>query len=132
MNKLVVYLAAVLFFISIKGYANDLCHTAQNEGDINLCWSEKKNSAEDELNKEYVSAKKRIAESYRANKTLLTQYITILVDSQRGWLKYRDGQCKLEAFLAEDSSIAHATLTDKCITRIDRDRVEQLKSMPYE
>lgn len=132
MNKLVGYLAAALFFISLKGYASDVCHTAQSESEISLCWSVKMNSAEDELNKEYASAKKRIAESYRANKNLSAQYDAILVDSQRGWLKYRDGQCKLEAFLAEDSSIVHATLTDKCITQIDHDRVEQLKNMPYE
>jgi len=53
------------------------------------------------------------------------------VDTQRSWLRYRDGQCKLEAFAAEEGSNANAVATNLCVIRIDKERTAILKQLPY-
>ncbi|QTF07778.1 DUF1311 domain-containing protein [Brenneria izadpanahii] len=91
-----------------------------------------KSSVESELNTAYRNAKKRIEAAYRADEDLGTHYLQTLLDSQRGWLKYRDGQCRLEAFIAEEGTAASAELTDSCAIRMDKQRIAQLNAMPYQ
>lgn len=62
---------------------------------------------------------------------LADDYVATLVDTQRNWLKYRDGQCKLEAFAAEEGSNANAVATNLCVIRIDKERTAILKQLPY-
>ncbi|UQY44743.1 lysozyme inhibitor LprI family protein [Mixta hanseatica] len=131
-KKNVLAITSVLLLTCSYAYAEDNCSAAQSDAEINSCWAKEKSSAESELNSEYASAKQRIAKAYTTHKELLTQYNTILLDSQRGWLKYRDNQCKLEAFMADENTAVYASLVDQCTARIDRERIAQLKSMPYE
>lgn len=132
MKRNILVMASVLFLTCSYAYAEDDCSAAQTDAEINSCWAKEKSRAENELNAEYASAKQRIAKAYTTHKALLTQYNNTLLDSQRGWLKYRDNQCKLEAFMADEKSAAYVSLIDQCTARIDRERVAQLKSMPYE
>ena len=39
--------------------------------------------------------------------------------------------CKLEAFDAEEGSIAHEVATNICIVRINKERLESLRQIPY-
>ena len=132
MKRNILVMASVLFLTCSYAYAADDCSAAQTDAEINSCWAKEKSRAENELNAEYASAKQRIAKAYTTHKALLTQYNNTLLDSQRGWLKYRDNQCKLEAFMADEKSAVYVSLIDQCTARIDRERVAQLKSMPYE
>ncbi|MCG8708172.1 DUF1311 domain-containing protein [Brenneria sp. 4F2] len=91
-----------------------------------------KTSAESALNTAYRDAKKRIETAYSADADLGRRYLQTLLDSQRGWLKYRDGQCDLEAFLAEEGTKANDQLTDGCVSKMDRERIVQLNAMPYQ
>lgn len=128
----ILAMAGVLLLVCSYAYAETNCSSAQTDAEMNRCWDKEKSSAENELNAEYASAKQRIAKAYTTHKELLAQYNAILLDSQRGWLKYRDNQCRLEAFMADEKSAVYAALIDQCTTRIDRERVAQLKSIPYE
>ena len=50
----------------------------------------------------------------------------ILLDSQRGWLRYRDGQCSLEG--SQFSGGTLEPLTDlNCMARITRERTTELR-----
>lgn len=131
MKKTILAVSMLLLTCS-SAYAEDNCSSAQTDAEINSCWAQEKSHAENELNTEYASAKQRIAKAYTTHKELFTRYNTTLLDSQRGWLKYRDNQCKLEAFMADENSAVYASLIDQCTARIDRERIAQLKSMPYE
>ncbi|WP_052696957.1 lysozyme inhibitor LprI family protein [Pantoea sp. SM3] len=125
----------IFLFISVlQNYANAQgeCSKVANDGGVFACFNSAKQAAEKTLNREYIAAKKRINAEYSASMADLKSYMTTLTDTQRGWLKYRDGQCSLESFMAEKGTLTHDTLTDKCVARIDLERVEQLKSMPYE
>ncbi|WP_067703771.1 lysozyme inhibitor LprI family protein [Erwinia sp. ErVv1] len=117
--------------LSTSVFAADACLNPQAEGEILQCSAQKKVNAENLLNKEYSSAKQRIMTTYKADKSLGDEYIKTLLDAQRGWLKYRDAQCKLEAFVAEEGTLANTVSINECIARVDGVRIKDLKSMPY-
>ena len=131
--KLVHGLALAVFSlgISASALAEDTCAKQPSDGALFQCTVQQKKLAEDDLNKEYQTAKKRIVQMYGTQKKLADDYVTTLVDTQRNWLKYRDGQCKLEAFAAEEGSNANAVATNLCVTRIDKERTDILKQLPY-
>ncbi len=124
-------LAAFALSASTSVLADTTCSGQHSDGDLYQCSLQQKKVAEDYLNKEYMAAKTRINQAYFSHKQLSDQYIATFIDTQRGWLKYRDGQCKLEAFDADDDSNAHAVAINLCITRIDKERTAILEKMPY-
>lgn len=124
-------LGFTVFSLSSSVFAADACLSPQAEGDILQCSAQKKASAEVTLNKEYTSAKQRILTSYKADKTLGDEYLKTLLDAQRGWLKFRDAQCKLEAFVAEEGTLANEVSVNECVAKIDGERIKDLKLMPY-
>ncbi len=129
-NGMVLFVFMVVLLNNAN--AQDICSHAVIDSEISSCFKSAKLAAEKTLNEEYLAAKKRIDAEYSASSADLQFYMLTLTESQRGWLKYRDGQCHLESFMAEEGTVAHDTLTEKCIARIDLERVEQLKAIPYE
>lgn len=131
----ILSLSLVACFFSIftnYSFAYDKCDNAISDAEINECYNSKKIESEHNLNNEYSNAKKRISEAYSSSSSDSENYINILLESQRGWLKYRDGQCELESYLAEKGTVTHDSLYNKCLSRIDDLRIIQLKNMPYE
>jgi len=121
-----------LFLLICKSvFAANFCSDENSDAAVYQCTLQQKKTAEEELNREYTAAKKRISLSYAADQEMARDYLSILTNTQRGWLKYRDGQCKLEAFVAEESSNAHEVATNLCIIRIDKERIESLLNVPY-
>ncbi|MBP2168768.1 uncharacterized protein YecT (DUF1311 family) [Erwinia toletana] len=117
--------------VSASAFAEDICSNEPSDGALYQCTVQQKKLAENDLNKEYAVAKKRIVQMYGAQKQLADEYVATVVDTQRSWLKYRDGQCKLEAFAAEEGSNANAVAVNLCIIRIDKERTEMIRQMPY-
>lgn len=124
-------LATIFFCVSRSVLAADVCANQPSDGALYQCTVQQKKLAEDDLNKEYGVAKQRITQMYGTQKKLAEEYVATVVDTQRNWLKYRDGQCKLESFAAEEGTNAHAVATNLCIIRIDKERTEILKQLPY-
>lgn len=89
--------AAASLFISASALADDICVKQPSDGALYQCTVQQKKLAEEELNREYQTAKKRIFQLYGAQKKVADEYVAVMVDTQRNWLKYRDGQCRLEA-----------------------------------
>lgn len=113
-------------------YADGGCASQTSDSDILQCTLKAKQQAEASLNSAYSAAKKRVNNAYAADQNLAQDYLKTLLDSQRGWLKFRDGQCRLEAFLAEEGTSANNMLASKCVARMDNERVTQLAAMPYQ
>ncbi|WP_233209831.1 MULTISPECIES: lysozyme inhibitor LprI family protein [unclassified Pantoea] len=126
-----LYVFTFLLVMNKSAFATALCSSEPSDSAVYQCTLHEKQLAEDALNREYTAAKKRIVSSYRADKKLADDYLSTLTNTQRGWLKYRDGQCKLEAFDAEEGSIAHEVATNICIVRINKKRLELLRQIPY-
>ena len=53
-----------------------------------------------------------------------------LVSGQRGWLRYRDGQCALEASMNRGGTL-EITSEIACKARLSRDRTRQLNNFLY-
>ncbi|WP_223813775.1 MULTISPECIES: lysozyme inhibitor LprI family protein [unclassified Pantoea] len=123
--------AAASLFISASALADDICVKQPSDGALYQCTVQQKKLAEEELNREYQTAKKRIFQLYGAQKKVADEYVAVMVDTQRNWLKYRDGQCRLEAFAAEENSNANAVATNLCVIRIDKGRTDLLRKLPY-
>ncbi len=131
--KFLIFFALGYFslYVSSSALAATPCADETSDAGVYQCTLQQKKTAEAELNREYTAAKKRISLSYAADQEMARNYLSILTNTQRGWLKYRDGQCKLEAFVAEESSNAHEVATNLCIIRIDKERIMLLKELPY-
>ncbi|MCU5771111.1 DUF1311 domain-containing protein [Erwiniaceae bacterium BAC15a-03b] len=131
--KKILIAAAMLAGMSISTslWAAD-CSNPDVSAQIDSCAKQGKEAAEQALNKAWTEAKGRITTAYKADDKLQKTYQQNLLDSQRGWLKYRDNQCKMQAFLAEEGTAAYDTLTSNCISEINQQRVEQLKQIPYQ
>ena len=130
--KNIILLAIIVFFYQTPALAKDDCSNATNDAEINACYASSKAEAEKKLNLEYGNAKKRANAEYSASPTDWQNFKTVLIETQRAWLKYREGQCSIESFMAEKETITNNTLTNKCVIRMDLERVEQLKAIPYE
>ena len=83
-----VSLIAVSLCISASALAENTCAKQPSDGALFQCTVQQKKLAEDDLNKEYQTAKKRIVQMYGTQKKLADDYVATLVDTQRNWLKY--------------------------------------------
>ncbi|MEH4661121.1 lysozyme inhibitor LprI family protein [Phytobacter diazotrophicus] len=108
------------------------CANPGASAEVDSCAIQGKDAAEQALNKAWSEARRRITTTYKAHDKEQKEYQQNLLDSQRGWLKYRDSQCKMQAFLAEEGTTAYDTLTNNCISDIDKQRIKQLKLIPYQ
>ena len=129
MKKIVftlIWLIAVPFVHAEQDCSKEIMSQA-----VDACFVANKDATEIVLNKEYVAAKKRIADEYKSHEDSQQALLKNLLDTQRSWLKYRDGQCKMEASLAEETSSVYQGIISNCVERLDKQRIQQFKEMPY-
>lgn len=55
-------------------------------------------------------------------------YFENLLEAQRGWLRYRDGQCMLEGYGARGGSM-ESMLVSGCKARLTRQRTQELREL---
>ncbi|MCU8585946.1 lysozyme inhibitor LprI family protein [Erwinia pyrifoliae] len=118
--------------ISCSAYAIDDCAKETSDPAVFTCAEKNKDTAEKNLNHEYLAAKKRIDDVFSSEADVKKEYLATLIESQRGWLKYRDGQCKLFAHVADKNSNPYIVFTNNCIAELDENRSKQLKEIPYD
>ncbi|HAY0637102.1 lysozyme inhibitor LprI family protein [Serratia rubidaea] len=129
LNKIVVF--CFFSFISSVSFANDECSSIKSTDGVDSCYVQMKNEAEKNLNDEYRALKGRVSDTYSTDKVMEKTYSEKLRSAQHNWLKYRDAQCSMEALFAEPGSSANASLVNKCMARIDAQRIEEMKALPY-
>ncbi|MCK7230303.1 DUF1311 domain-containing protein [Enterobacter asburiae] len=117
--------------VSVSVLADDVCSAKNETQSIDSCYANLKSDSEKRLNEEYSALRIRIAENYSMDKDMSERYSAKLLSAQRGWLKYRDQQCAMESLFADSGSQANATLVNKCIYRINEQRIKEMKSLPY-
>lgn len=118
-------------FISTIAYADDVCTQKSHTEEVDSCYLNEKVEYEMVLSQEYKELKDRILKNYSADKIMQKKYSDKLLSVQRNWLKYRDEQCSMEALFADHNTAANLTLINKCISRIDLQRISEMKSLPY-
>ncbi|MCU5771110.1 DUF1311 domain-containing protein [Erwiniaceae bacterium BAC15a-03b] len=126
--------SVVALCLGFSGVVNAMedCSKKASDPDVFICAETNKVTAEKELNTEYLNARKRVTVAFSAEETVKKEYMTVFTEVQRGWLKYRDNQCKLEAHIADKGSNPYIVFTNNCIARLDEERTAQLKQIPYD
>jgi uncharacterized protein YecT (DUF1311 family) len=98
---------------------------------MNYCAAEDYKKADDELNAIWpkVRAYAKQLDSYEDKS--LKGAADALLNGQRGWIKYRDGQCELEGFYARGGTL-EPLLVATCKASLTRARIEELRNVMQE
>ena len=132
MKKFALFLISVTALtVSQFARADEDCSSKTISWEVDNCSVRNKDATEAVLNKEYSAAKKRIEEEYKSDSSIVKFQLKTLLETQRNWLKYREGQCRMEASLADEDSSAHLGMVSICINKLDKQRIAQFKEMPY-
>ncbi|MCE1982636.1 lysozyme inhibitor LprI family protein [Enterobacter ludwigii] len=131
MSLIKMLVCGLSLLVSVSVLADDVCSAKSETQSIDSCYAKLKNHSEKRLNDEYAALRIRIAENYSTDKDLSERYSAKLLSAQRGWLKYRDQQRATESLFADSGSQANATLVNKCIYRINEQRIKEMQSLPY-
>lgn len=105
----------------------DPCETIEVSQQIAQCAKYKKDQSDKILNSSYKATLDRIRQQYKEEPLLADQYISLLREAQRGWIKLRDADCKLESFEIEETAEAYQVTIDNCLSRMSNDRASYLR-----
>lgn len=103
------------------------CTEAMNQADINICMRQDYESADLALN--------RVWKQARADARVLDTELEpefrgaeeALVAAQRGWIAYRDGQCKLIGLQYQGGTMAPSAVSG-CLSELTRARTTELQA----
>ncbi|WP_338560780.1 lysozyme inhibitor LprI family protein [Erwinia sp. E_sp_B04_7] len=131
MNKLSVLLLLSLTY-SCFTLAFENCSTETSDAEVFTCSERNRTAAEKNLNAEYSAARKRINETFNSQDKVKKDYLSVFVDSQKNWLKYRDGQCEIYAHVADKNTNPYMVFKNNCVAKINEKRTAELKEIPYD
>ncbi|WP_235421183.1 lysozyme inhibitor LprI family protein [Erwinia oleae] len=121
-----------LSLMSVSVRADDDCSKSTNDPELFSCVKKNRAITEKELNYEYAEARKRIEKVFSSEPEIKKQYQKIFLESQRGWLTYRENQCKIYAHVADKSSNPYILFTNDCANKINKARIDELRKIPYD
>jgi uncharacterized protein YecT (DUF1311 family) len=126
-RRLLFVLAAPLLASPALADDETDCQNAMAQQDMNYCANKDFEKADAELNEVWKQAKKAAEESDAEQSEDLKGAAKVLLDSQRGWLAYRDGKCVLEGFAARGGSM-EPMLVSGCLAQLTKARTKELKT----
>ncbi len=99
----------------------DACYAAdQSQQGMNRCAGDAFQRADKALNLQWAKVAAAFANDAESK--------TLLLDTQRAWLKYRDGQCKLAALDSVGGSI-WPLINSSCLAQLTRQRTKELTDL---
>ena len=102
------------------------CANTMAQTEMNICAERDFEAADAELNAVWKAARAAAKADDAEQPDDLKGADEALVAAQRGWLAYRDGQCKLDGFEARGGSM-EPQLVSGCMADLTRRRTEELK-----
>ncbi|MBN6030185.1 lysozyme inhibitor LprI family protein [Pantoea ananatis] len=128
-----LFLSAIIFLFYTNASASEKVACIDNNlaQETYECINDEMNVIESSLNNEYQAAKKRINDVYSGSVKERDEYLRVFTESQRSWLKYRDGDCELASMAAEKNSDASMAYRRICVADLDRERIAKIKQVPY-
>ncbi|WP_089528788.1 lysozyme inhibitor LprI family protein [Pantoea ananatis] len=131
MKRLFLSFIIFLFYTNASASEKVACIDNNLAQETYECINDEMNVIESSLNNEYQAAKKRINDVYSGSVKERDEYLRVFTESQRSWLKYRDGDCELASMAAEKNSDASMAYRRICIAELDRERITKIKKVPY-
>ena len=114
-------LAAAVAAAPIADPIEDACYERDaSQQAMNACAGAAYQRADTALNAQWAGVMKIYGDDAEAK--------TLLLDSQRAWLKYRDGQCQMAAFDSRGGSI-WPLMNSLCLAEMTRARTAELKAL---
>ncbi|KTC40369.1 MAG: lysozyme inhibitor LprI family protein [Pseudomonas sp.] len=105
------------------------CTHIESSQQVDRCAQQDKEQADSGLNQRYQALLDRAHQHYPGNLAQEQEYLGKLRNAQRAWIKYRDSTCVLEAVDVEPGKPAHATLINRCVTRLSNERSHYLDQL---
>lgn len=131
MKRLFLSVIIFLFYTNASASEKVACIDNNLAQETYECINDEMNVIESSLNNEYQAAKKRINDVYSGSVKERDEYLRVFTESQRAWLKYRDGDCELASMAAEKNSDASMAYRRICVADLDRERIAKIKQVPY-
>ncbi|AWQ18300.1 lysozyme inhibitor LprI family protein [Pantoea ananatis] len=131
MKRLFLSVIIFLFYTNASASEKVACIDNNLAQETYECINDEMNVIESSLNNEYQAAKKRINDVYSGSVKERDEYLRVFTESQRSWLKYRDGDCELASMAAEKNSDASMAYRRICVADLDRERIAKIKQVPY-
>ena len=125
-------LAALLFVAAAPNAEPEPDCTSDDlpQQEMNYCAAQDFRAADAELNAQWTitaEAMKQMDESETPDDGRPGYYQTLL-DGQRGWLRYRDGQCDSEGYAFRGGSM-EPFIVGGCRTRLTKARIQELREL---
>jgi uncharacterized protein YecT (DUF1311 family) len=132
--KPVILSLSIIISASVPAMAQDWdCSkpdTLPQQG-MNFCAGQDYKKADDELNALWPKARAYAKELDSHQDKSLKGAGDALLNGQRGWIKYRDGQCELEGFYARGGTM-EPLLVAACKAELTRARIRELQNTMQE
>lgn len=103
------------------------CQHIEVSQQVAQCAAYKQQQSDEHLNSNYKATLDRIRNQYGKIFSLAEQYISLVREAQKNWIKLRDADCKLEAFEVDETTEAYQAIIDNCHSRMSDDRSNYLK-----
>jgi uncharacterized protein YecT (DUF1311 family) len=104
------------------------CDSPMTQADMNFCAASDYETADEELNTEYQSVRKVLAERDSSADEDGEGAVKALLAAQRAWIAYRDANCEAVGFQARGGTM-EPLLVSSCLADMSRKRTEELRSL---
>ncbi|SDR76234.1 lysozyme inhibitor LprI family protein [Pseudomonas oryzae] len=132
MKKIYSLSLLIIAHPTLGDIAKNPCERIESSQQVAQCAEYRRHHSDSLLNSSYKATLARIKNQYKNTPSLADQYISLLREAQREWIKLRDADCKLEAFEIEETTEAYQTTINNCVSRISEDRAIYLNSIAPE
>jgi uncharacterized protein YecT (DUF1311 family) len=104
------------------------CNDAQTQADMNYCADQDYRKADGLMNAQWKKTRAALIAWDKANPPDQKGAADLLLESQRGWLTFRDSQCEVEAYSANGGTM-QPMLYSSCLAELTRKRTEELQTL---
>ena len=105
------------------------CSTITISPQLDDCVKKQLKGSNIRLKNELEKFEKRTKQDYAADLKLGKARINKVKQAQKAWVKFRDLNCKVEAFEIEEGTAAHITTVNNCIIRMNAEIIKILEKL---
>jgi uncharacterized protein YecT (DUF1311 family) len=105
------------------------CDKKQNTNDINQCIQSEMEASKTRLIGSFELVSLAIQSAYDSSPGLKENLLHRVEQSQLAWAAFRDAECKVEAFVAEEGSVTYQALINQCVVDMNNARIKHLNNL---
>lgn len=102
------------------------CRDINVSAQVDDCIRREKLNSDILLSSSFAGFEEHVKHIYSADLALGEELIERLAEAQAAWAAFRDANCRVEAFEAENGTPPQLTLINSCVARMNAERAEYL------